>query len=84
MSTEPSRKGSGRGGGFQRWRRGRWQGRGKGSGQKENWKNAGEKLSMLIPQLYSFIYNIHMIAQVRKHDCDEYKNQLTQENNAYH
>lgn len=56
MSTEPSRKGSGRGGGggFQRWRRGRWQGRGKGSGQRENWKNAGEKLAsgMLIPQLY--------------------------------
>ncbi|XP_058037120.1 DNA helicase MCM8 isoform X5 [Ahaetulla prasina] len=46
MSTEPSRKASGRGGGgFQRWRRGRWQGRGKGSGQKENWKNAGEKLA---------------------------------------
>uniref|UniRef100_A0A8C6X8P3 DNA helicase MCM8 n=1 Tax=Naja naja TaxID=35670 RepID=A0A8C6X8P3_NAJNA len=52
MSTEPSRKGSGRGGGgFQRWRRGKWQGRGKGSGQKENCKNAGEKLVLAQPHL---------------------------------
>ncbi|XP_063172080.1 DNA helicase MCM8 isoform X2 [Candoia aspera] len=52
MSAEPSGKGSERGrGGFQRWRRGRWQGRGKGGGQKENWKNAARKLVSAQPRL---------------------------------
>ncbi|XP_060642071.2 DNA helicase MCM8 isoform X1 [Anolis sagrei] len=53
MSGETSGKGSGRGGsGFQKWRgRGGWPGRGKGRGQKGDWKNAASKPVSAQPQL---------------------------------
>nr|XP_060642071.1 DNA helicase MCM8 isoform X1 [Anolis sagrei ordinatus] len=53
MSGETSGKGSGRGGsGFQKWRgRGGWPGRGKGRGQKGDWKNAAAKPVSAQPQL---------------------------------